>query len=208
MNKKTVEFYTLSERIWHWLQALLMILLILTGMQIHFPDRFALFGNLALAVRLHSILALVLLINAFLGFFYQVSTAGIRRYLPMPMDFTRGSLEQIKYYAWGIFRGVPHPYERTRDKRLNPLQKITYFALLNVLLPFQIFTGVLCWGSTRWPETFSKVGGLPFLAPAHTLGSYLFLAFLIGHIYLTTTGETPLANMKAMITGQEEVHED
>jgi len=29
----------------------------------------------------------------------------------------------------------------------------------------------------------------------------MMLAFLIGHLYLATTGHTPLAHIKAMITG-------
>ncbi len=76
-------------------------------------------------------------------------------------------------------------------RKLNPLQKITYLLLLNILLPFQIVTGVLMWGADRWPGTFARIGGLWVLGPAHTLGSYLFLAFLIGHIYLSTTGPSP-----------------
>jgi thiosulfate reductase cytochrome b subunit len=31
----------------------------------------------------------------------------------------------------------------------------------------------------------------------------MMLAFLIGHLYLSTTGHTPLAHIKAMITGWE-----
>ncbi|MDP2875454.1 MAG: cytochrome b/b6 domain-containing protein [Holophaga sp.] len=80
----------------------------------------------------------------------------------------------------------------------------TYLSLLNILLPYQILTGLLMWGVTRWPSTFQKVGGLTVLGPAHTLGSYLFLAFLIGHIYLATTGKTPFSLLRAMITGFEE----
>ena len=30
------------------------------------------------------------------------------------------------------------------------------------------------------------------------------MAFLIGHFYLSTTGHTPLAHIKAMITGWED----
>jgi thiosulfate reductase cytochrome b subunit len=81
-----------------------------------------------------------------------------------------------------------HPTSPRR--KLNPLQKITYLALLNIFLPFQILTGLLLWGADRWPQLFDKVGGLWVLAPAHTLGAYLFLAFLIGHLYLATTGTT------------------
>ena len=42
------------------------------------------------------------------------------------------------------------------------------------------------------------------LGPAHTLGSYLFLAFLIGHIYLSTTGPTSMSLLRAeSITGYD-----
>ena len=44
------------------------------------------------------------------------------------------------------------------------------------------------WGADRWPQLFDRAGGLWLLGPAHTLGSYLFLAFLIGHIYLCHHG--------------------
>ena len=51
-------------------------------------------------------------------------------------------------------------------------------------------------------------GGLPLLAPLHTLISWLLAAFVVMHVYLTTTGHTPLAHIKAMITGWEEVEAD
>jgi len=50
-----------------------------------------------------------------------------------------------------------------------------------------------------------KLGGLGFLVPFHSLLAWLFAAFLILHIYLTTTGHTPLASIKAMISGWEKV---
>ncbi len=38
----------------------------------------------------------------------------------------------------------------------------------------------------------------------HTAIAFLVLSFVIGHIYMTTTGHTVFANIKAMITGWEE----
>ena len=66
----------------------------------------------------------------------------------------------------------------------------------------------MIWGAERWPQTAEMMGGLGFVAPVHTLLAWLFAAFLIMHIYLTTTGHTPLANIKAMVNGWEEVHGD
>jgi thiosulfate reductase cytochrome b subunit len=46
---------------------------------------------------------------------------------------------------------------------------------------------------------------LGFISALHMLGAFLLTAFIIAHIYLTTTGETIFSNIKAMITGWEEV---
>ena len=46
---------------------------------------------------------------------------------------------------------------------------------------------------------------MPFLAPFHTLIAWTFAAFIIGHVYLTTTGHEPLEGIKGMVTGWEEV---
>ena len=79
-----------------------------------------------------------------------------------------------------------------------------------MLLPLQVITGILMWGAQRWPDLAARLGGLPFLAPFHTLVAWLFAAFIVMHVYLTTTGHKPLTDIQAMITGWEdvEVHED
>jgi thiosulfate reductase cytochrome b subunit len=112
---------------------------------------------------------------------------------------------QIKYYAWGIFRGHPHPFEKTPDSKLNPVQQLTYFGLLNVLLPLQVITGILMWAAQHLPEFMATIGGLSLLGPIHTMISWMMATFIVVHVYMTTTGHTPLANIKAMIVGWDEV---
>jgi thiosulfate reductase cytochrome b subunit len=46
---------------------------------------------------------------------------------------------------------------------------------------------------------------LKTIAAIHTAGAFLMLIFLVVHLYMTTTGRTPLTNLKAMITGYEEL---
>ena len=72
-----------------------------------------------------------------------------------------------------------------------------------------IVTGALMWGVQLRPDIATWLGGLPFLAPFHSLVAWLFAAFIIIHVYMTTTGATPVETMRAMITGWEdvEVHE-
>ena len=197
----TAPLYTLHEKIWHWLQAALMILLIVTGMAIHYPDRFGILGSMARTVSWHTWLAAIWILNAFLGAFYHLTAEKYDHFLPRADDFGTAAIRQARYYLYGIFQGETHPLETDPRRKLNPLQKITYLALLNILLPFQMITGILMWGSDRWPHVFQRLGGLWLLGPAHTLGAYLFTAFLLGHIYLATTGPTPLALVRAMTTG-------
>ena len=43
------------------------------------------------------------------------------------------------------------------------------------------------------------------MAFVHTLAAYLIAIFFVGHVYLTSTGHTVFAHIKAMLTGWEEV---
>jgi thiosulfate reductase cytochrome b subunit len=61
------------------------------------------------------------------------------------------------------------------------------------------------WGAQRWPDIIGLIGGLTYLAPFHTLIAWLFASFIVAHVYLTTTGPTPFASIKAMMVGWDDV---
>jgi len=201
---RRVHMYDAYRRFWHWLQAISIAALLATGLVIHRPDLFAVFSFSAV-VSLHNILAALLVINAALSLFYHLATERMQEYIPRPYGFFDDAIRQTKYYLSGIFRGEPHPFDKRPDDRMNPLQKLTYFGILNVLLPLQIVTGALMWGVQQWPEVAGALGGLPFLAPFHSLVAWLFASFIVVHVYLTTTGATPLEAIRGMVTGYEEV---
>jgi len=198
-----VYMYTTYERAWHWLQALAIFILLATGVEIHVTRLGIL--DFALAVRVHNVVGFVVLANAVFAAFYHLASGEIQQYLPKPQGFFGQAIVQARYYLSGIFQGDHHPFEKSPDRKLNPLQQLTYLAILNLLLPLQIVTGVLIWGAQRWPAVDGMLGGLVFLAPVHTLGAWMFAAFLLMHVYLTTTGPTPLANIQAMAVGWEGV---
>jgi len=201
---RRVHMYDAYRRFWHWLQAICIVALLFTGLIIHRPDVFAAFSFPAM-VSLHNILAAILVVNAALSLFYHLATERMQEYIPRPYGFFDDAIRQAKYYVSGIFKGEPHPFDKRPDDRMNPIQKLTYFGILNVLLPLQIVTGALMWGVQRWPEVAGALGGLPLLAPFHSLLAWLFGSFIVGHVYLTTTGATPLEAIRGMVTGYEEV---
>jgi thiosulfate reductase cytochrome b subunit len=205
--KKKVLFYTVYERLWHWLQAATVIGLIITGFFITYSSLVSSHG-FRLAVLVHNTIGIILAVNAGLALFYNLAGGLLKRYIPGFDDFTTMGFRHAKYYLFGIFKGEPHPFEKTPEKRLLPLQKITYFMILNALLPLMIVTGLLKWSATIDPRIVDVFGGLKVLATVHRFGAWMFVAFLIVHIYMTTTGHTPLSSLQGMITGYEEVEEE
>ena len=158
-------------------------------------------------VTVHNVVAVILVINAVLSLFYHLVTDQLRQFIPHPYGFFDDAIVQAKYYISGIFKGEGHPFEKLPTSRMNPIQKFTYFMILNVLLPLQIITGSLMWAVQKFPAFTNALGGLPFLAPFHSLVAWLFGTFILVHVYMTTTGATPLEATRAMITGYEEVEE-
>lgn len=201
VRTERIYMYESYRRFWHWLQTASIVILLFTGLIIHRPDIFGAFTFRGV-VTVHNVIAVILVVNAALSIFYHVASERMKEYIPRPYGFFDDAILQAKYYMTGVFKGEPHPFEKRPDNRMNPIQKATYFGILNVLLPLQIITGAAMWLVQKYPDI---LGGLPFLAPFHSLIAWLFATFILVHVYMTTTGATPLEATRAMITGYEEV---
>jgi thiosulfate reductase cytochrome b subunit len=87
------------------------------------------------------------------------------------------------------------------------LQRLTYFGLKIVVFPVQIGSGLMYY-------FFDELGarglpvGLGAIAFVHVAGTYALVVFVLVHVYLTTTGTTLWSNVRAMVTGWEEVEMD
>lgn len=189
------------ERFWHWAQAALILFLAVTGFEIHGSLSFFGFDQ---AVRYHSVTALTLLVLIAFAGFWHFTTGEWRQYVPTSENLRA----QAEYYLHGIFRDAPHPTRKTVLSKLNPLQKLVYAGLKTILIPLMVGSG-LVYMFYRYPQRYEvitlNVGGLQWVAAAHTLGAFLLVAFLVTHLYLITTGQTVTSNLKAMITGYEDL---
>lgn len=191
--------YKKFERFWHWKQALLIFFLALTGFEIH--GSFTFFGYED-AVEFHNVAAYMLLTLIAFSVFWHITTGEWKQYVP---TFSKLNA-QIGYYTRGMFRGAPHPTHKTARNKLNPLQALTYLGFKLVMAPLLVTTGlVYLFYRTIDVNEVVVVSSVPlqWIAFLHTLGAYLILAFAVVHVYMTTTGQTPLSNFKAMITGYE-----
>ena len=198
--KKSTYIYRGFERFWHWSQALLIFFLALTGFEMHGSFKIFGFENV---VRWHNIAAWAFLVLIVFAIFWHFVTGEWKQYIPT----TKYIKAQIEYYLTGIFRGAPHPTHKTIYNKFNPLQRLIYLGLKLLVIPVQVITGII-YMTYIYPNETLHVEGLTNIAILHTFGAFLLLAFVIAHVYLTTTGETPLASIKAMITGWEVIHVD
>ena len=201
---KKIYMYRFYERLWHWVQVMAIFLLLITGFIIHKPELLGVM-SFPYMVQVHNALGFILFANAFLAVLYHLVSGQIKQYIPQPRGFFDQAMAQASFYLKGIFKGEEHPFEKSREKKLNPLQQVTYFGLLNLLLPVQIITGLLIWSVQTWPTISTTLGGLRVLGPIHSLLAWMFGAFIILHVYLTTTGHRPLDGIRAMINGWDEV---
>ena len=189
------------ERFWHWAQTALIILLAVTGFEIHGSIHFFGFRQ---AVTYHNTAAISFLVLIVFAIFWHFTTGEWRQYLP-----TRKHLRaQVNYYIFGIFRGPPHPTKKLVLSKLNPLQKLVYAGLKVLIFPVMGITGLL-YMFYRYPQRYEmmslNISGLKVIALLHTLGAFVLVCFFIAHLYLITTGSTVTSNLKAMITGYEDL---
>lgn len=186
------------ERFWHWAQALLIILMMLTGFEIH--GSYGLLG-FAAATSLHTTAAWLLIGLWAFAIFWHFTTGEWKQYIP-----TREKVgAMVAHYLTGVFRNAPHPFRQTQLQKHNPLQRLAYLVVKLVINPLIWISGLLYLYYASW-DTWG-IGGLElsWVATAHTIGAFLMLIFFIVHVYFITMGHTPTAHFKAMITGWEEV---
>lgn len=192
---KPIYLFTRYERLWHWFQVMIITLLMVTGLEVH--GSFTLMG-FEKAVTLHNIAGIAWAV-AFAFFVFWIATTGEwKHYIPT----TKKMALVVRHYAYGIFKGEPHPVPATERAKHNPLQRIVYLFFSAVLLPLQMASGFLYYTINTRTEMLAGVP-LSTIAVLHTVAALLILAFVIVHVYMITTGPTVFSHLRAMITGWE-----
>ncbi|MBF0431829.1 MAG: cytochrome b/b6 domain-containing protein [Fibrobacteria bacterium] len=202
--KKSVYIYKGFERFWHWSQAFLIMFLAFTGFEIHSSYHFFGFEK---AVMYHRVAAYLLMGLIAFAVFWHFTTGEWRHYIPTLHNLK----SQLAFYLKGIFQGGEHPFQKNIKRKLNPLQIITYLGFKLFLIPITVLSGVYYLfyknlDGSLFP--FLVDIGIEPIALLHTMGAFFLLSFLVVHVYMTTTGLRPTSNIRAMITGYEDLEEE
>ncbi|WP_202981982.1 cytochrome b/b6 domain-containing protein [Vibrio cincinnatiensis] len=195
-----VIIYKKFERFWHWSQALLMMAMLITGFEIHGTYTLVGFGT---AVLWHEYCAFTLMTLWVFAIFWHFTTGEWRQYIPTTYKLSA----VINYYSKGIFKGETHPFHPTAELKLNPLQRFTYLGWKLVMAPTVWITGLLLLFYSEWESLGLGFLSLGWIATLHVISAFMILTFLIGHVYMTTTGETPTAHIKPCYVVMKSVSE-
>ena len=198
MSGARIYVYKRYERFWHWSQALLIVVMMITGFEVH--GSYSLLGYRR-AVNIHTFSAWTLLTIWAFTIVWQFTTGEWRQYLP---TLKKVDL-MVRYYAFGIFTNAEHPFKKSAAQKHNPLQRLAYLGFLAVMSPIIWGSGLLYLFYGQWDVLgLRKLLSLEWVAFAHVIGAYMITVFFFVHVYMTTTGHTVFAHIKAMVTGWEE----
>lgn len=182
------EAHPLPFVIAHWVNLVCMLGLMISGFLIHFPF---LQGLMGMARGLHLFCAVVIMLNLairiVLAFIVKTSpTGGTRQtvidyktWLPQKDNRHQG-IAWIKYY---LFIKKDHPL----SAKLGVPQKITYL-LIPVLLILACWSGMcllpIFQKMPPFAATIDAVGGLMSIRIIHYFLMFVFIIFMLIHIYL------------------------
>lgn len=191
-------------RIWHFLNAILIISLIISGLSMQYSDPLNPFMRFDLAVTLHNVTGFILLFNYLLFIIANTISKNGRHYRIQLKGLTTRLMVQFRYYTYGVFKNESAPFPVTKKMKFNPIQQVTYFLTMYVLMPLIFVTGL--------PMLFSGaiirqlLGSQAFFVTDifHIAIGFLLSVFLVIHVYFCTFGAKPTSNFKSIITGYHE----
>jgi Ni/Fe-hydrogenase b-type cytochrome subunit len=220
--------HRLPTRLWHWINAVTIIVMIMSGLMIfnahprlywgqyganfdtawlelpRFPGWATIPSayNLALARHWHLAFAWVLAFGFLAFLILSLWNGHLRKDLALSRD------EIAPSHLWADVKKHLKLDFGGEGGRYNPLQKITYSLVLGVLIPGAILSGLtLSPGmNAAWPWLLDLFGGRQSARSVHFICATGLVLFIIVHIALVLLAG-PVNEIRSMVTGWFSVEE-
>jgi thiosulfate reductase cytochrome b subunit len=196
-------------RIWHIINALMFIILIVTGLSMQYTDKdnTSYMVGFAKAVKWHNFAALILTASYVVFVLGNIITKNGRYYRIRRDNFWSDLMKQMRYYSFGMFRGEKHPFPVTTERKFNPLQKFSYILAMYVGMPLLIISGIVLLFPEIAIDTVSGMSGLVINDVLHITMGFFLSIFMIIHIYTCTLGAKPSSLFRGILSGFHESEE-
>lgn len=199
--RKSRDLTPLWIRVWHWIVAILFLVLVFTGIVLTYSSAEFAMMDYKLATDLHDIAGIALAV--FYGIFLVMlmATGYWRKY----MRRWRGLFKRLKRQIVFVASWTPSPpgHKRRKHTRLDTIQPLIflfqqflYLTSVGIVLPLLIITGLFYLYPETAPAEVMGFAGLWPMAMAHYIAGLLGTAFIIFHMYIGT-----IRGLRRMITG-------
>ena len=199
-------FYPKWLRLWHALNALLCLTLIITGVSMQYTSRMNEIFRFDVAVTIHNYSGISLTASYFLFLTGNLITRNGRHYKLNRKGLYRDIKRQFYYYSIGIFKKQQPPFPLNEDHKFNPLQQFSYVVIMYICLPLIFLTGWALLFPEIVLEKFLGIDGLQLTDFFHIVLGFLLTLFLIIHVYFITIGIKTSNHFMSIITGWHKSH--
>lgn len=217
--------HALSTRLWHWINALSVIVLFMSGLNISNAHRYLYWGqagfapadawlevprfpgwatipnyySLSAARDWHLLFALVL------GFSLLAFMVAALLNRHMQRDIFARAHEWHPATVWRDIRQHLNFNFDHGEGKYNVLQKIAYSGVILILLPLMVFTGIVMspGGEAALPFLTDLFGGRQSARSLHFLAAWGLCGFFFVHIALVLVSG-PIRQLRDMITGGQD----
>ncbi len=199
--KNKMYLYPIWVRLWHLVNAVLFLALIITGLSLQYSSNDYSLIAFNYSVSIHNITGIILCVGfAFYIMANRFTSNG--NYYQFHLKGLPGRVfKQFMYYSFGIFKKENPPFPISVGRKFNPLQKISYVIVMYIFMPIIIVTGIALFFPDMLPNKILGISGIHFIDLLHIITGFTLSIFMVLHIYFCTIGKTPLANFKSMING-------
>ena len=199
-----IYLYPVWVRLWHLLNALLFLLLICTGLCMHFAGPGTSIIPFDVSVSMHNIAGIILVAayiifvagNLFTdnGKFYKVVWKGLFGRLK----------KQFYYYTIGIFKKQAPPFPFSRERKFNPMQLFSYTVVMYIFMPLLLLSGLALFFPEQIPTQVFNKSGIHITDLIHIISGFVLSVFMLIHVYFCTMGTRVSSNFKSRINGWKE----
>ena len=198
--------YPVWVRIWHGLNAILCLLLIITGVSMQYSDPEYPIMRFDLAVSIHDISGIAITVIYILFLLGNIFTSNGYQYVFRVKGYFKNVSRQFMYYAFGMFKKEDPPFPVSMDNKFNPLQRLSYVVVMYILMPVVIITGLMLLYPEYLLHDIFGNRSIHFTDIIHVIVGFVISLFLVIHVYFCTIGTKPWSNFKSMFNGYHEPH--
>ena len=199
-NHEPLYLYPIWIRLWHVMNALFCLTLIITGLSIQFSNP-TITVKFNAAVAVHNVAGVLLSINYIIFFIGNLFTKNGAYYVIEVKGYFKRLKSQFHHYTIGVFKKENAPFPVTMESKFNPLQQFSYVAVMYFVLPLVILSGIGLLYPEMTVNSLIGISGLDYTDLLHLFGGFVVTIFMCVHIYFCTFGKTSLSNFKSIING-------